>query len=246
MAATEGVDAWLFPAAVVTVAIGAFGVLGARQLLPLIAFAVVGSMGTLMLAVAAFTPAATLAALFYLVHTTFATAALFLLADLVLSRRENGTLTTQPPIVQNGLFAALFFAAAIGMAGMPPLSGFLGKLLVLDALRTPSEMAWAWSAILTGSLLTIVGFARAGSTLFWKSTAVVPQDAPGNDAEAPGTPVGQSASALEVAPTMAALAILAILAVFAGPISAYMDETSAQLYDRAGYISSVLGAQEEN
>ncbi len=73
--------------------------------------------------------------------------------------------------MQNGLFAALFFAAAIAMAGMPPLSGFLGKLLVLDALRAPGMMGWAWTAILVGSLLTIVGFARAGSALFWKSTA---------------------------------------------------------------------------
>ena len=49
------------------------------------------------------------------------------------------------------------------MAGMPPLSGFLGKLLVLDALRAPGTIGWAWTAILAGSLLTIVGFARAGS-----------------------------------------------------------------------------------
>jgi multicomponent K+:H+ antiporter subunit D len=51
--------------------------------------------------------------------------------------------------VQNGLFAALFFAAAIAMAGMPPLSGFLGKLLVLDALRGAGVIGWAWTAILS-------------------------------------------------------------------------------------------------
>jgi NADH:ubiquinone oxidoreductase subunit 5 (subunit L)/multisubunit Na+/H+ antiporter MnhA subunit len=107
-----------------------------------------------------------------MVHSTFAAACLFLIADLVVSRRSGDTLSTAPPTVQNGLFAALFFAAAIAMAGMPPLSGFLGKLLVLDALRDPGVMGWAWTAILAGSLLTIVGFARAGSTLFWKSTAV--------------------------------------------------------------------------
>ena len=74
---------WLFPAAIVTIAIGAVGVLGARRLMPLIAFSVVGSMGTLMIAISAFTPEATTAALYYLVHSTFAAAALFLIADLV-------------------------------------------------------------------------------------------------------------------------------------------------------------------
>jgi multicomponent K+:H+ antiporter subunit D len=73
----------------VTIAIGAFGVLGARRLLPLIAFSVLGSMGTLLVAVAAFSPQATTAALYYIVHSTFAAAVLFLVADLVVARRRN-------------------------------------------------------------------------------------------------------------------------------------------------------------
>jgi multicomponent K+:H+ antiporter subunit D len=234
--ATAGVAGdWLFPAAVVTVAVGAFGVLGARRLMPLIAFSVLGSMGTLMLAIAAFSPEATTAALYYLVHSTFAAAALFLMADLVVARRGSDRLGALPATVQNGLLAALFFAAAIGMAGMPPLSGFLGKLLVLDALRAPGEIAWAWTAILAGSLLTIVGFARAGSILFWKSTAdgVAVAEAPG---VAPGTP----ARPAELAPTMLAVGVLAGLAVFAGPVAAYLEDTSTQLFDRAGYVGAVL------
>ncbi|CUH40218.1 Multiple resistance and pH homeostasis protein D [Jannaschia seosinensis] len=245
--ATEGMaGAWLFPAAIVTIAIGAFGVLGARRLMPLIAFSVVGSMGTLFIAVAVFSPDATTAALYYIVHSTFAAACLFLIADLVIARRTEDRLTTMPPIAQNGLFAALFFAAAIGMAGLPPLSGFLGKLLVLDALRVPGLMGWAWTAVLAGSLLTIVGFARAGSTLFWKPSAVV--------ANASGTVVvpgevvrpATSVTPAEVAPSIAALATLAALSIFAGPVSAYLDATSAQLFNRTGYVSAVLNPVEEN
>ncbi|MBF9060858.1 monovalent cation/H+ antiporter subunit D [Rhodobacterales bacterium HKCCSP123] len=228
---------WLFPAAIVTIAIGAFGVLGARRLMPLIAFSVLGSMGTLLIALAAFTPEATSAGLYYLVHSTFAAACLFLVADLVVTRRAGDTLAVRPPTVQNGLFAALFFAAAIGMAGMPPLSGFLGKLLVLDALRTPGTIGWAWTAVLAGSLVTIVGFARAGSALFWKSTAT---PAPETEAPAPA-----AASPLEVAPAVAGLAVLALLAVFAGPLSSYLQDTAAQLYDRAGYVTAVLTPETE-
>ena len=131
------------------------------------------------------------------------------------------------------------------MAGMPPLSGFLGKLLVLDAMREPGVMAWTWSAILIGSLLTIVGFARAGSTLFWKSTAM---PVPENDAEVEEgaqDPSPAKATPLEVAPAMATLAVLGALAIFAGPVSGYLQETSAQLFDRAGYIGAVLGNGQE-
>ena len=229
-------NTWLFPAAIVTIAVGAFGVLGARRLMPLIAFSVVGSMGTLLVAVAAFSETAASAALYYMLHSTFAAASLFLIADLVVSRRTSSdTLLTERPTLQNGLFAALFFGAAIAMAGMPPLSGFLGKLLVLDALRDPGVIGWAWTAILVGSLLTIVGFARAGSVLFWKSTAL-----PDLESEATHNP----ASALQVAPVMLALTTLAALAVFAGPVSAYLQDTSAQLFDRDGYVTSVLGTGE--
>jgi len=232
MPATEGLaETWLFPAAIVSIAIGAFGVLGARRLMPLIAFSVVGSMGTVLVAVGVFTPAATTAALYYIVHSTFAAACLFLVADLVITRRAGDSLAPLPATVQNGLFAALFFGAAIGMAGMPPLSGFLGKLLVLDALRDPATLAWAWTAILAGSLLTIVGFARAGSALFWRSTSL-PLPAP-DARRTPATPA-------EVAPSMVAIAMLAALSVFAGPVTGYMEATALQLFDRDVYIAAVL------
>src|SRR6056297_472955 len=239
---------WLMPAAVVTVAVGAVGVLGARRLMPLLSFSVVGSMGTMMLAVAAFTPQAMTAALYYLVHSTFSAAALFLLADLVVSRRPGGDLLrAEPPVVQNGLFAALFFAGAIAMAGMPPLSGFLGKLLILDGLRDAPAMTMAWVAILLGSLMTIVGFARAGSILFWKATALAPEEAEGEAGDAKDAPPPGPARAgpLEVAPTVMALAILGLLAFLAGPVTGFMDNAAHQLFDGSDYVEAVLDPDAE-
>jgi multicomponent K+:H+ antiporter subunit D len=197
-------------------------------------------MGTMMVAVAAFTPEATAAALYYLVHSTFAAAALFLLADLVLARRGRDGLQACQPTVQNGLFAALFFGGAIGMAGMPPLSGFLGKLVILDAMRDTPQMTPAFVAILLGSLLTIVGFARAGSILFWKSTGLEPGPADPK-AEAVEEDGPRPAGAMAVAPTVAALALMGGLAIFAGPVSGYLGDAAGQLYDSSGYISAVMG-----
>ena len=194
-----------------------------------------------MLAVAAFTPQAGIAALYYMVHSTFAAAALFLLADLVISRRGDGTLQTLPATAQNGLFAALFFAGAIAMAGMPPLSGFLGKLLVLDAVRAPDMIAVAWGAVLIGSLVTIVGFGRAGSVLFWKSTAVSPA---ATEDEADSAPAEEQAATYgpgQVAPVMATLALLAALSAFAGPAADFFEQASMQLHDASGYVDAVLG-----
>jgi multicomponent K+:H+ antiporter subunit D len=222
--------------ALVTLALGAFGVLGARRLLPLVSFSVLGSMGTLLLAMSSFTPQATVASLYYLVHSTFAAAILFLVADLVVSQRGAATdrLAAAPPIPQNGLLAALFFAGAIAMAGMPPLSGFLGKLLILDAVRDANQAPLIWAAILIGSLVTIVGFARAGSLLFWKSTEVA---LPEPTEEALAEP---NAPGVGLAGVGAILAVLALLTVLAGPTTSFFEQAAAQLHDPTDYIRTVL------
>lgn len=75
---TQGLfDQWLMPAALLTLALGMIGVLGAGRADRMVAFAVIGSMGMLLAAVSVFTPAGISAALYYAIHSTFATAALF-------------------------------------------------------------------------------------------------------------------------------------------------------------------------
>ncbi len=219
----------LAPAALVTLALGAIGVLGATTLARQAAFAAIASMGTLFIAVAPFTPQGTTAALYYLLHSTLGGALLFLVVDLVADRRgSDSTLKALPPIANQGLLAALFFAAAIAMAGMPPISGFLGKLLVMDATRGPG-MALIWTTILLASFVTILGFARAGSTVFWKSHETQPEDPPRHM----GEPLAWTA-------VCALLAGLVLLTIFAGPVTDYLSATSFELYDRAAYISAVL------
>jgi multicomponent K+:H+ antiporter subunit D len=214
----------MLPAALITLALGAIGILGARSLPRLAAFAGIASMGTLFTAMAAGTPQATSAALYYMIHSTLATAALFLIADLITDRRQNGTLTAQPRIAQQGLIAAFFFVSAIALAGMPPLSGFIGKLLVMDALRADAPLIW--SVILGSGLLMVLGFARAGSTLFWKSHATG-EDAAPHDSE----PVAFVAIG-------GLLAGLVVLTVFAGPISGWLDATAAGLHAPQAYIDA--------
>jgi multicomponent K+:H+ antiporter subunit D len=215
----------LHPAALVTLILGAIGVLGASTLPRLAAFAGIASMGTAFLAISAFTPQTTAAALYYILHSTFATAALFLVADLVTRRRAHVRLTaTAPAIAQSGLIAALFMAAAIAAAGMPPLSGFIGKLLVLDAFRAQAPLVW--SAILVSSFLMILGLARAGSLIFWKT------DVPGDEA----TP--QPNEPMAIAATLGLLATLAALTVFAGPITDWLTATADALHAPQAYIDA--------
>ena len=229
---------WLLPASILTLILGMLGVLGSRNLMRMIAFATIGSVGTLQIALALFTPEATVAALYYLIHSTFSTAALFLVADLILERRggDGGELRAAPSIPYSGLIAALFFTAAIGMTGMPPLSGFIGKLMVLGSAQDSAQMPLIWTSILATSLIAIVGFARAGSTLFWKAAAVDGAAASSAIDYGPPPPIAGPAVV-----TAILLAAMVLLAVFAGPVTGYLEATAAQLYDPSGYIDAVLG-----
>lgn len=224
----------LFPAALVTLVIGMVGVLGARDMGRTVAFSVIGSVGTMMLAFAQFTPGTTGAGLYYMVHSTFAAAALFLIVDLVKERRGAAGLSLRPaaPVAGNGLLAALFFAGAISMAGMPPLSGFLGKLMILDATRAAPQAVLIWGTILVTSLVAIVGFSRAGSTVFWKTEGAELQPMP-----AAPSPV------LAVVAAFGLLAVLVAMVLAAGPLSDWLRATSAQLHEPQGYIRAVMGTQ---
>ncbi|MCF2869553.1 monovalent cation/H+ antiporter subunit D [Octadecabacter sp. G9-8] len=231
--ATQGLhDVWLQPAALISLALGMIGVLAAKKLDRLVAFSVIGSMGMVMIAIALFTPEGIAAALYYIVHSTLAGAALFLIVDLVKSSRPSLVLRAMPPVAGAALTAGLFFAAAIAMAGLPPLSGFLGKLLILDAAFTSPWAVWIWTIVLVSSLISVVGFARAGSIVFWKANSVTPDDVPDDELEPP--------SALAYGAAGGLVALLAAHTVFGGYAHDYTLATAAQLFAPEPYISAVV------
>ncbi|NOD62790.1 MULTISPECIES: monovalent cation/H+ antiporter subunit D [unclassified Ruegeria] len=244
--ATQGlVGDWLQPAALLTLAVGAVGILGSQHIARMVAFCAIASMGTLLIAISQFTPDATAAALYYVFHSTLATALLFLVADLVMERR-GGAIAPTAPMPQSGLISALFFVGAIAMAGMPPLSGFIGKLLVLDASRDASDATAVWAVILIGSFVTIVGLARAGTLIFWKShdTQVVTIEEPVEDEEVPAPVAPEPQLGLAITAVFGLVAGLILLTLFAGPALEYTSKTAAQLFAPENYISAVLGREE--
>jgi multicomponent K+:H+ antiporter subunit D len=232
LAVTAGLHTtWLLPAALVSLAIGMIGLLGARRLDRLVAFAVIGSMGMVMIAIAQFTETGIAAALYYAVHSTLAAATLFLIVDLVASGRISLDLRAMSPMAGAALTSGMFFVAAIAMAGLPPLSGFLGKLMILQSAFAGPQVVWVWAVVLSSSLVAVVGFGRAGSTLFWKAKSIEPpQDLP--EATQPAI--------LSYVAVGGLIALIVGHTALAGPIYAYMADTSAQLFAPDAYIATVL------
>jgi multicomponent K+:H+ antiporter subunit D len=226
---------WILPAALLTALVGALGLLGARDLGRLAAFALLHSMGTLLIAVGLFDAPSLGAGLYYIVHSTLAAAALFFIVDVVARRRDGmqGRLQNAPPIVHESAIAGLFLLAGMAIAGLPPLSGFVGKLLVLDAARASHWWVWIWAIVLGTSLVAILGFARAGSILFWKS-AIHPPRVPARGRAAP--PVG-----VALAAPATLLALLVALTAASGPALVLAQGMAEQLIAPEAYVRAVLG-----
>jgi len=221
---------WLLPLALATLAFGVLGVAASRRLRTMVAYLVIVSVGTILAPIAAAAsgrPEPIGAALYYLIHSTFVTGALFLLADVIVSMRGEAedALDAGPGIASPSWLAVLFFAAAVVVVGLPPTSGFVGKVLVLESFVGHESVAWAWAVILGGSLLTLVALALAGSRLFWETE----EESVDGPIEEPGR-------------VMAPIVLLGVVAgwtIFAGPAHDYLRATGAQLLDRQSYFDAV-------
>lgn len=236
-----------------TVAFGFLGVLASQGLGRMAAYLVLVSSGT-VLAAAGFvldggSAQILTAALFYLLSSTLAISALFLLIE-PMSREEGGiasllALTAdaygldeteeirQPEVgvAIPGTLAVLglsFGACVLVLAGLPPLSGFIGKVGILQGmLAGGSEMpglSWVFVVLLIlAGFATLIGLVRVGIQTFW-ATEGVPQ-----------------VMALEIAPVIALVGILALLTIKADVTLRYMRDAAESILTPSVYVQGVLG-----
>lgn len=217
-----------------TLVLAGFGVMAAHRLRVLVAYLVVFSAATLFVSFALDDQGAIAAGLYYLPHSTFAAAALFLIADLV--RRRRGEASDRKaviaPLPGRGVPGTLYFIAAIAIAGLPPLSGFLAKVALL-AHVPDAQVAPVWAAVLGGSLLVIIGLSRAGVRLFWR----IPETAP-----EPPSRRGRLRPA-ETAATLLLLVYLLAMTIAAGPLMQHTDAMARQLRQADDYRQLLRQAQ---
>lgn len=223
-------EPWLLPVGLTTTVLGVFGALASHSLSRLVSYLTVASVGTILAGVGLFTTAALSAALYYTVHSTLVIAALFLLVELVASQRGDIGDRLQPstPVAQPVMLGLMTLLGAASVAGLPPLPGFLGKLMVLESAAATPAQGWVWAVVLSAGFVTLIGLARAGTILFWNVL-------PGN-----GGPRSSGASWRLTSATLGLLGLSLVLAAAASPLKRYTDAAASQLADHAGYARAVL------
>jgi len=245
-------EEWLLFGGMASIAFGTIGVLAARTLSRIAGHCLIISSGTLLATIGAGEGAVLGGALFYLVSSTLAISAFYLLIELVERQEANAsTRAVAEPVFDDEYTGALeedgedevgivipatiailgggFVFCVLVIAGLPPLSGFIAKFAIIDGLlglsdTVPPHTWWLIALIVVSGMATIIATTRAGIDLIW-----TPSDKP------------QPALRLaEAVPVGMLLAVCLGLMVFAGPTIRYMERTGQSLTDRQGYIESVL------
>ncbi|NKB86931.1 MAG: monovalent cation/H+ antiporter subunit D [Acidobacteria bacterium] len=219
---------WLLPVGLATLVVATVGAVAGRRLRGLAAYLVIASVGTMLTAVGLGTAESLGAALYYMAHSTFVLAALFLVIDLITRQRgqTGDRLKRAAPVSQSALLGTLFLVAGVAVTGLPPLSGFIGKVLVLSSTLEAPEATLVFALVLAGGLFSLIAMSRAGSMIFWNVTDE--------------KPVAVQHSAARLAGVGFLLGVAVAMAVFAGPIVEFTQRVGASLVHPDVYIDAVL------
>ena len=224
----------------VTSLYGVIGAIGAERLRRFVGFMVLSSVGTLLIAIAMFNTQAWSAALYYLVHSTLIAAAFYLFCGWITAQR--GTfkdhLKVAPKIKNEKAAALTYFLIAMMMAGLPPFSGFLGKVFILQATAETAYQGWIIAIILIVSLLSILAFTRVGFILFWRASP--PEMNPNEAAYTAYQALPESAPNRNDKAIYIILAGLMGYVVFAAPIYNYTVSTAQQIQNHSLYNQAIL------
>ncbi|MZY06895.1 monovalent cation/H+ antiporter subunit D [Acinetobacter pittii] len=236
----EILKSWLLPIGLITSLYGVIAAIGADRLRRFVGFMVLSSIGTLLTAIAMSNTQAWSGALYYLVHSTLIGAAFYLFCGWITSQRGDfkDHLKVAPRIKQEKAAMLTYFLIAMMMAGLPPFSGFLGKVFILQATVEASYQGWIIGVVLVVSLLSIIALTRVGFILFWRASP--PEEDPIHPAYILYRALPERAPPRNDQVIYLLLAGLIAYVVFAAPIQHYTLSTAQQIQDHAVYQHSIL------
>ena len=247
---------WLLYGGIATIVYGSVGALSSRELPRIAAYSTLISSGTLLAAFGTADERVIGASLYYLVASTLAVGAAFLLAEPIGRRREVESVQVVEPVfgddyetnlrsefegyevgvvipATTALLGGAFVVTALVLIGLPPLAGFVAKFGMMAGVLA-SEAAigassWTLVAVMVfSSFALLLALVRKGIEAFWQT---------GDDKTA-------EVGSLEAIPIGLLLAVCIAIAVAAGPSMRYSELTSADLNAPSNYSQSVLGNQQ--
>lgn len=230
---------WVLWLGLITLLLAALGVMASRNLREQVAYLVLVSVATLLVGIGINSVEAMSASLFYLIHSVLIAGAMFLIADWI--RQGRGEVQDQfirAHAMPSAIFVgSIFMIAAIAIVGLPPLSGFIGKLLILSSALVHPDFFWILAVVLVSSLLMIIAMAKTGSLLFYH---VLPKE---RCHTIDGKEVCDTPKTLNIKGAASVIGLLSsaiILVAFAKPFHEFTNSVANQVFDHHSYQKQVL------
>ena len=226
--------------AVATMIVGALGALAQNDLNRLLSFLLVSHIGFMLFGLAVFDVDGIAGTLLYVVHHITVQATLFLVSGLITRRTGTVSLDQMGGLARTSpALAVLFAIPALTLAGIPPTSGFVAKLALLQAgAGSGLGTALVAGVVIVASLLTLYAMTRVWVRVFWGSPRQPLTDPDPTDELVVGT-ASTPKPMMAAAGSLAAVSIA--IAVAAGPLSGITARAAADLLDREPYRTAVLG-----
>ncbi|KUI02173.1 cation:proton antiporter [Mycolicibacterium acapulense] len=250
-----GLDPVLLVAALLTMLIGILGAIAQSDIKRLLSFTLVSHIGYMVFGIALSNQLGMSGAIYYVAHHILVQTTLFLVVGLIERQAGASTMDRLGGLAAaSPLLAFVFVIPALNLGGIPPFSGFIGKVALLEAgAQDGSVLAWTLVAggVVT-SLLTLYVVVRVWTKAFWRSREDAPEghlsaalpsallDEPEDIQFVDRDHVGRMPAGM-VGPTGALIAAGLALTVLAGPIFAYSERASNEVLDRSEYITAVVG-----
>ncbi|WP_125614642.1 Na+/H+ antiporter subunit D [Specibacter cremeus] len=261
-------DTVLMVVALLTMVIGILGAVAQTDIKRMLSFTLVSHIGYMIFGVAVANVLGLAAAIFYIIHHITVQTSLFMVAGLIERRGGTSSLLRLGGLAKmSPLLAVLYFIPAMNLSGIPPFSGFLGKMGLLEAgvaAGTPLAYVLVAGAVLA-SLLTLLAMARVWSRVFWRSPADAENPEPVLLATAPDSSGDWNMRALRtskyvdategrfagetevpILPRMMVYSTLGLvvlgiaLTVFAAPLFELSVHAAESMLARTPYITAVL------
>ena len=211
-----------------TMLIGLVAAQSERDFRRILSFNLVGHIGYTTASLSLLTPAALSGAIFYVLHHIVVITNLFLVSGVLLRLRRTTEMSALGGLYrQQPMFAVLAMVPIFSLAGVPPLSGFLGKLAILEGTFAAGAY-WIGGIVLVVGLLTLLSMGRAWADGFWKPSAQA------DDKATPGRPLLIVISSLSL--------VTVAITFWAGPLFDLTSRAAIQLLQRDEYIQAVLGS----
>jgi multicomponent Na+:H+ antiporter subunit D len=229
---THNLLLWL---GVLTMVTGVFGAAAQFEFRRILSFHIISQIGYMILALAIFTPLALIGGVFYIMHHILVKTNLFLISGLTYQILGTHELKAMGGMYRHRPWLALgFFISAMSLAGIPPLSGFFAKFVVIKAGVDAGSWIATGFALLVG-LLTLYSMIKIWAEVFWKK----PPESLDDTVDHALT--DNNPSLWLIAP-VAMLALMTVsIGIWGEPLLQIAETAANQLLNPSGYIDAVLG-----